>query len=397
MLHRPAPVLHDRPAHRPRLRPRTPVVWRSATTLQIGISDPVVVTHEDTTAAAATARLVSGLDGARAWADLMEHDALLMRLARHGLLEDAAIPGPPTDPERRARAQAEASAWSGHWRSPDAHEALTRRTRARVDVVGDGRLASAVATLLTASGVTVRMRPGPRSMLTTTLTGYDLTPWGPHLTDHDPSRDQATAAMLEHARIHTLPRMRADAPPTLVVLAHDAVGPDPSIPAFYVEELVRQRIPHLPVVASDTRAQIGPWYLHPGDPCVRCLDLHRSDADPAWPAIAAHLARPRSRDHASVPVAVAALAGAHAALTVLAHLDADQHARGEIIRLAATQQTHEQVQVHPQCGCDGRRAPMALETTPVAVPRTIYPSMAHARRRSQTPSPAPTGTLRRSP
>ncbi|KUG59380.1 hypothetical protein AVL62_06815 [Serinicoccus chungangensis] len=50
--------------------------------------------------------------------------------------------------------------------------------------------------------------------------------------------------------------------------------------------------PVLPVVAQSTRVVIGPWTGLAGGPCLHCLDLHRRDRDPAWPARAAALEDP---------------------------------------------------------------------------------------------------------
>ncbi|WP_345617111.1 hypothetical protein [Serinicoccus chungangensis] len=48
----------------------------------------------------------------------------------------------------------------------------------------------------------------------------------------------------------------------------------------------------LPVVAQSARVVIGPWTGLPGGPCLHCLDLHRRDHDPTWPARAAALEDP---------------------------------------------------------------------------------------------------------
>lgn len=48
-------------------------------------------------------------------------------------------------------------------------------------------------------------------------------------------------------------------------------------------------VPHFAVVLGDRGAQLGPL-VEPGTtPCLHCLELHRRDADPAWPAIASQL------------------------------------------------------------------------------------------------------------
>ena len=53
---------------------------------------------------------------------------------------------------------------------------------------------------------------------------------------------------------------------------------------------LRRGVPHLPVVAEDTRATVGP-IVDPSltGPCLWCLDLHRTDRDVAWPAVLAQL------------------------------------------------------------------------------------------------------------
>ncbi|WP_298750648.1 hypothetical protein [uncultured Serinicoccus sp.] len=50
--------------------------------------------------------------------------------------------------------------------------------------------------------------------------------------------------------------------------------------------------PVLPVVAQSTRVVIGPWTGLTDGPCLHCLDLHRCDRDPTWPARAADLEDP---------------------------------------------------------------------------------------------------------
>lgn len=48
-------------------------------------------------------------------------------------------------------------------------------------------------------------------------------------------------------------------------------------------------VPHLPLVFTGAGAEVGP-YVRPGrSPCLACLAAHRTDADPAWPHLAAQL------------------------------------------------------------------------------------------------------------
>jgi len=52
---------------------------------------------------------------------------------------------------------------------------------------------------------------------------------------------------------------------------------------------LRRDIPHLPVVVADAGVTVGPL-VEPGTgPCLYCVQLSRTDDDPAWPAIATQL------------------------------------------------------------------------------------------------------------
>ena len=89
----------------------------------------------------------------------------------------------------------------------------------------------------------------------------------------------------------------------LVVLS-DSLVADPRM----VRELHAARIPHLPVRVRDGTGLVGPLVLPGVTSCLRCADLHRSDRDAAWPAVAAQLRDTvGSADRATV-LATAALA-----------------------------------------------------------------------------------------
>ena len=70
----------------------------------------------------------------------------------------------------------------------------------------------------------------------------------------------------------------------LVVLA-DYLVTDPRM----VRDLHNQGVPHLPVRVRDGTGLVGPLVIPGKTSCLGCADLHRSDRDAAWPAIAAQL------------------------------------------------------------------------------------------------------------
>ncbi|MEO5920093.1 MAG: hypothetical protein ABIQ01_03010 [Pseudolysinimonas sp.] len=80
-------------------------------------------------------------------------------------------------------------------------------------------------------------------------------------------------------------------PPSLVVLvAAWVVGPEDA------QRWLRRDIPHVPIVAADRSVTVGPFVEPGAGPCLYCGQLSRTDADPAWPAIAAQLwGRPAPR------------------------------------------------------------------------------------------------------
>jgi len=52
---------------------------------------------------------------------------------------------------------------------------------------------------------------------------------------------------------------------------------------------LRRDIPHLPVVVADGGVTVGPLVEPGSGPCLYCVQLTRTDDDPAWPAIATQL------------------------------------------------------------------------------------------------------------
>lgn len=141
---------------------------------------------------------------------------------------------------------------------------------------------------------------------------------------------------------------------------------------------LRRDIPHLAVVFGDTEVRIGPM-IEPGNgPCLHCLERRRTDADPAWPAIASQLwGRPSPAETALTSGEAAAIATRLALarlgdLSALAeplpaatslHLDAGS---GRISRRSWLP--------HPECAC-------------LALPGNGWADARRGRNRSPGPSP----------
>jgi bacteriocin biosynthesis cyclodehydratase domain-containing protein len=99
------------------------------------------------------------------------------------------------------------------------------------------------------------------------------------------------------------------------VLVHGAAAD-----SVEAEALVTAGVPHLAVVVRERGLLVGPLVLPGRAPCLRCLDLHRTDRDPAWPTVLAQLTAPQ-RPPVPEEAASALLAASLAALQVLGHLD----------------------------------------------------------------------------
>lgn len=89
----------------------------------------------------------------------------------------------------------------------------------------------------------------------------------------------------------------------LAVLTDNLVA-DPRV----VRELHDAGVPHLPVRVRDGSGLIGPLVIPGVTSCLRCADLHRSDRDAAWPAVAAQLSQTVGTADRATVLATAGLA-----------------------------------------------------------------------------------------
>lgn len=119
-------------------------------------------------------------------------------------------------------------------------------------------------------------------------------------------------------------------------------------------------VPHLPVLLGE-QVVLGPVVTPPEGPCLGCLDLHRTDRDPAWPRLLAQLVRTapgedpaRGLDESAVAAAAAATAA-----VVRAHLGGTAAPPGISWRLGWPwpQVAVQAWTAHPACPGHGRRPP----------------------------------------
>jgi bacteriocin biosynthesis cyclodehydratase domain-containing protein len=334
---------------RPRLAGGRVPLWRSRRCVQLGL-DPRYALVVDGLSPG-LAELVRGLDGGRtadelvaaaiaAGADEAEATGLLAELAAAGVIEDAGVAGrvPPG-------LAADVADWTLRC-GPAAGELLTRRAAATVDVHGNGRVAVAVAVLLSSSGVgCVRTHATGRVTVDDVGTGY---------RHQDVGRDRRQAATAAIGR-HRAPGGR---PPSGAITVHadvavlaDAAMHDPAL----VARLVSERVPHLAVQAREGKILVGPLVLPGRTGCLGCVGLHRGDRDPAWPRLAAQLTgRPPVTALAGAAVAagmateqvLAVLAGAGEPATIGATLELDPLS-GHLARRRRPP--------HHRCGCGAAR------------------------------------------
>ncbi|WP_432497027.1 ThiF family adenylyltransferase [Kineococcus auxinigenes] len=334
------------PAPAPSSRSTLPLARRPGGRLQIGSSPRSGSVAGPFAEADLTSLLAPGGAGPserraqRVLDDLVAVGAVPAGRVRSGADGLAAAPG-------TAGWAADAVAWSSYDPSgPVAVQRLAGRRSAVVAVVGCGRTGAGLLSLLAAAGV-----GGLLAQDAAPVAAGDTGPAGPRPEELGLPRGPVALRRARRVagRVHPAASARADEPARadLVVLvdhhAADAVAAD---------GLVAEGVPHLSVVLRDTDALVGPLVLPGTTPCLRCLDLHRTDADPGWPGVRDRFVRGTGGTVEETATA-SALAGL-AALQVLAHLDGGRAAStGATLELLLPEGVVQQRPwaPHPQCGC----------------------------------------------
>jgi hypothetical protein len=331
------------------------LIQRSAGTIQIGVDPPRRILVRD--APLGTFDLLAALNGEHTITELTSRfgdrhnipstswDQLLADLVDAGFLINADHRSGDRNRHEWTGSQPDRASLTIASGATHAVAAMTNRQDAIAVVIGSGRVAGSVGTLLAAAGVGHvyvdphrALRPtdvapagfahGEMTLLNTArateavahgaVTRPRRPPRRPNKPTEQPRRAdrEALAAMIR--RISPEVNVHPPGgylPPTIVILATD--GPPDQVQA---RGLVNDRVPHLAVRASELRGIIGPFVLPARSSCLHCHDLHRRDADPGWPRVLLAMQR-------ALPVPPAVLATSVAAATagqVLQFLDGNR-------------------------------------------------------------------------
>ncbi|MEV6697016.1 ThiF family adenylyltransferase [Streptomyces sp. NPDC051453] len=383
----PPTATHQTATH-PILKPALRRGWRDLNTVQFGVAPAhaVVLGPVDT----ATGTFLTLLDGTRGVALLRDEgrrmglpdghvDALLHRLTRAGLLDDATGGGPAFDALRKRqgvldRLRPDLAALTVLSPEPAAGaRKLAARRSMRIQVRGTGRVGTVIASVLSAAGVGhVDVRDGG------CVEPWDVAPGGLPVESVGERRDTAAYRAVRKAAPDRPPRpdRRSGPPPSqaqpsspsesqalppaeepalsLVIIAPrdglSAHTPDP----VAAEELIVSGTPHLYAGVVEATGVVGPLVLPGGTACAGCLSLDRTDRDPTWPRL---LAQWRSGRQLQVPAcdlalatAVAGLTAAHALAFLDGELPSSTGARWEASAPGLDWHARP-VWAHPDCSC----------------------------------------------
>jgi hypothetical protein len=276
-------------------------------------------------------------DASRAGLDTTTVTGLLDGLRAAGLVTDldpADLLAAETGPAATARTATELSA-VGNRRA---------RRAAAVIVEGATRVGTPLAAVLAASGVG---RVSVRDQGLTTA--GDAVVGG--LTAADEGRPRSLAAADAVRRANPLTDLRpmpAGTSPDLVVLTGAWAASDPLAAGLH-----RSGVPHLVAAVRGETGVVGPLVLPGLTSCLRCADLHRRDADPRWPRLAAQLTA--AEPPPSGATVTCLLTAVTAAVQALAYLDGS----GAPATLDATLELRppdllprvRRWSAHPACGC----------------------------------------------
>ncbi|WP_409469817.1 TOMM precursor leader peptide-binding protein [Streptomyces sp. HC307] len=388
----------------PKVKPALRRGWRDLNTVQFGMTPAHAMTLGPMDSA--TGHFLELLNGTRGLPLLREEgrrmdlpdghvDALVERLARAGLLDDAKGGSPAADALRTKKEVLDrlrpdvASLSLTTSRPGDAISRLAARRSLRVQVRGAGRVGTVLASLLSGAGVgEVDVRDCGR------VEPWDVAPGGLPAESVGERRDEAARRAVRRAAPDRPPRRgprprieAADPGYSLVILApRDDVAVHAPAPDT-AEPLITSGTPHLYAGVVEGTGVVGPLVLPGETGCARCLHEDRTDRDQTWPRLVAQW-RSGRQPHVrpcdlALATTVAGLAAAHTLAFLDGQMPSSAGARWEV-SLPGLQWHARPVWAHPACPCGaaergkGERASedaeahetMAVERSPRELRRT---------------------------
>jgi len=332
-----------------RLRPGLRVLRRGDTEVQVGTDPRWAVRLTDLSTA--ECRLLLSVDDRT---DLSRLPALAERLGLDparvstlvALLHEARLTvAGPAGRTASGPVAPESAAWSLLRPHGDGADLVAARARRTVGIIGLGPTGLGVAVTLAAAGVGTLLLDDPRP-----VRSDDIGPAGYRWGDVGSAREHVATRLVRDVAPHVTLDGRRE--PDVLVLVERAAADPARAPV-----LLSTSTPHLSVVVREADAVVGPLVVPGEGPCLRCLDLHRTDVDPAWPLLVAQLltgaAAPSAQPTGEVGT-VAGICAALAAAAVVAHLDGTSaHLQGVTyeIGLPDAVPRRRAWAVHPDCGC----------------------------------------------
>ncbi|MGC5562796.1 TOMM precursor leader peptide-binding protein [Streptomyces sp. FR-108] len=390
----------------PMVKPALRRGWRDLNTVQFGMAPAhaMVLGPMDT----ATGSLLTLFDGTRGLPLLRDEgrrmglpdghvDGLVERLSGAGLLDDATGGGPAADalrgkPAVLDRLRPDAASLSVV--APEPGEAMRRlaaRHSLRVQVRGAGRVGAVLASALAGAGVgRVDVQDGG------CVEPWDVAPGGLPPESVGERRDEAARRVVRRAAPGRPPRRGGAGSATgqddpglaLVIIApRDGLAVHAPDPAAF-EPLIASGTPHLFAGVVEGTGVIGPLVLPGETACVGCLDLGRTDRDPAWPRLLAQWrsGRPRQVPACDLTLAatVAGLAAGHALAFLDGGLPSSAGARWEV-SVPGFDWHARPVWQHPACPCGAGEKGKGEQTSEDEGPHeTMAGQQPHAARLSGT-------------
>jgi hypothetical protein len=338
------------------LNPAARVLWRSPDTVQLELG--------------ATAILLAGVDHDTMSRLLGREPTRRRRPARAGAESEfaGALPElhaagfllPETGGRGWARPVPRLTAELGAIRArcgDRAERVLSHRQDAVVTVQGASRLAAVVAAVLGAAGVGRVTVEGAGDVRL-----HHAAPGGTLPTDEgDRYAVAAGLAVRRGAPECDTSPLPFGTRPDLTVMVLDGPLDDDDRNALHARDSS-----HLIAHAGASTGVVGPLVVPGVTSCLHCADLHRSDRDPAWPALAVQLGLPRGRPSGSDAAVVSLIAGM-SAVQALSFLDAAVLPEPDLpvvadgtleVQLPDWRIRRRSWPPHPECDCgaSGRRA-----------------------------------------